>query len=288
MVLQGEVPPLQTEEPVPLEIDELRLALLEAEEERRIQSAKEAVQLLQCWPGYHHAGLELEALVQSFIACGSATRCPAEDDGDEEDSSDNARPSSSESVLRQADPRAAAETMQAGAEQTDTSLELSTIAHFPPRASRRRSWAVAALLLLGGIGGTLLGLATATDDRHTIEFEPDAPAESEPAPQPVAPPFESELSVEDPSIPDAAPRVLVWVEFVAKEFPFVDIKVNGRVLELQPESRVRLPIGSFNVYLRTDKNAEWIKAGRITLEPAHQYRVEMRRPSALTMVDLGK
>jgi serine/threonine protein kinase len=355
MVIQGEVPALQTTEPVPPVLDQLRLGLLEAEEDQRIQTARDALQLLHRWPGYHGAAIELEALVQRFVAPSSATSVSAgyiEPDESSIRSSSRelsqesgvrgpVRELSSDSEMRRVDPRAAAETLQSSVEGTDASLELiSSVEHrqappvharAKPAASRRWLWAGASVLVLGGgLGATALMLVDRDEDRHAAvepAVEPEAPVEpspeappsepetlppepetppsepetppSEPEPElildaldppvdPVDPPLEPELIAEDPTAPDEAARVLVWVEFVANEFFFVYVKVNGKSLTLEPKSRVKLPTGSFNVYLRTDKNAEWTKAGRITVEADHEYRVEMRKPSALTMVEVAE
>ncbi|MFV8751205.1 serine/threonine-protein kinase [Nannocystaceae bacterium ST9] len=341
MVIQGEVPALQVDEPVPDELDHLRRGLLEPEEEQRIQSARDALQLLARWPGYRNAALELEGLVRRFVQPASATSTSA---GYYEDSSvvsyprdpsqdsgvrGSQREPTSDSNIRRVDPRAAAETLQSGVEATDASLELiSSIEHRPaprkptkPSGSPRWLWAAASLVLLLGIGGVAT-LMLAKDDEPVaaaepapapapeaptpeaptqpepppVELEP-TPTQVEPEPPPVEPepiatppdlppaPSEPELTLEDPPTDDVA-RPLVWVEFVANEFFFVYVRVNGKILSLEPKSRVRLPVGSFNVHLRTDKEAEWIKAGRITVEADREYRVEMRKPAGLDLVEV--
>jgi serine/threonine protein kinase len=270
MVLQGEVPVLQTTEEVPIELDELRLGLLEADEDRRIQSAKEALQLLQRWPGYRHAALELEELVQLFVAPSSSLATP---DPTASESS------SSESAMRQLDPRAAAETCEdGGVEGTDTALD-------PVATSGRRRWlwAGASLLLSAGIGAAAFVLVNPLEDPAVAVEATQAPEVDAQPPAPIESVEDPELIAEEPIVPDEDPRVLVWVEFVAKEAPSLWLRVNGRILEIEPRMRLRLPVGSFNVYVRADRHGDWIKAGRITLEDAHEYRVELLDPPDLRM-----
>ena len=344
MVIQGEVPALVTDEPVPYELDHLRRGLLEAEEERRIQSAKDALALLARWPGYRNAALELEALVRRFVPPAATASTPAgylgpddsvvsaaaRDPNQDSGLRGYAREPSSDSDLRRVDPRAAAETLQSNVEATDASLELiSSIEHRPaparpakPDKPARRWWiAAASLLLVGSVAGVGFALANRDDPAAAHEPasepaatiakapEPELAAPPEPAPQPEPlpqpepePEPEPQVALEpsepapeptpepEPTLEDAAPtdavRVLVPVEFVANEFFFVYVRVNGKVLTLEPNSRVKLPVGSFNVYLRTDKEADWAKAGRISIEAEHEYRVEMRKPKGLTLVEV--
>ncbi len=324
MVIQGEIPDLQTVDQVPVELDHLRLGLLQAEEEQRIQSAKDALQLLYCWPNYRNMAPELEALVQRFVlpssSISSVGYVDPEDSGviamprdPNQDSGIRGphREPSSDSDLRRVDARAAAETLQSNVEATDASI--SSVTHRPiavtPVRSPRWLGVGLGLLLLGGVGGalTVMMLADQTSgpqDRRE-PTKPDPIAEPTPAPQleptpvpapvvepqpiakaPPAPIVEPELVADDPTSPDAA-RPLAWVEFVANEFFFVYVRVNGKVLSLEPKARVRLPIGSFNVQLRTDKAAEWTKAGRITVEAGHEYRVEMLDPPGLNLIEVS-
>lgn len=123
--------------------------------------------------------------------------------------------------------------------------------------------------------------------------EPAEPAPEEPAPadEPVV---EDEPAIEDedsavapgPVRSDDAAKVRVPVEFVANEFFFVYVKINGRVLTLEPRSRVKLTLGRHTVYMRQKPDDDWVKAGRIHLdEEDGSYRVEMTKPHGLKLVN---
>ncbi|PRQ04692.1 Serine/threonine-protein kinase pkn6 [Enhygromyxa salina] len=81
-----------------------------------------------------------------------------------------------------------------------------------------------------------------------------------------------------------AERELVPIEFVANEFFFVYVRVNGRVLTLEPRARIQLPEGSYGVQLRQSPDEKWQRAGRIKIESDAVYRVEMRKPNDLKLV----
>jgi serine/threonine-protein kinase len=352
MVIQGEVPALQDGVVVPPELEHLRRGLLEADEERRIQSANDALQLLARWPGYHVATQELAELVQRYVkpASTSGHFVGFEDSqvvakprsGTMHDSSVGPHPQrelSSDSELRRVDPRAAADTQQSGLESTDASLELVSslqpAPRLPPPAAReglpRWFWAAtAAMVVFASIGVfAAVQLARAKQQRQSTSAaansEPTQPGEpaptpaeptpTEPTPTPSEPPPSEPPPSEPPPsepppsepppsepLPSKAPppptevgasepaeavKQLVWVEFVANEFYFVYVRVNGKILTLEPKSRIKLPVGAFTVYLRPDENSEWTKAGRITLDPDKEYRVEMKKPAGLQLVEVG-
>lgn len=111
--------------------------------------------------------------------------------------------------------------------------------------------------------------------------QPQPQAEAEPEPSPSA---EAIAIDEAQAQPDASARVKVPVEFVANEFFFVYVKVGGRVLTLEPRGSVELLQGKHTVYLRQSPDDKWVRAGRITLEPGREYRVEMRKPAGLQLV----
>ncbi len=345
MVIQGEVPQLQDGIVIPPELDHLRRGLLEADEDRRIQSANDALQLLARWPGYHVATQELAELVQRYVkpASTSGHFVGFEDSqvvakprsGTMHDSSVGPHPQrelSSDSELRRVDPRAAADTQQSGLESTDASLELVSSLQpapvMPPRAAReglpRWFWAATAAMVVFASLGVFAAVQLAHSKRSGAaaaksEATPTTPAEppptlpAEPPPTlPAAPPSEpvepapseappSEAPPSEPlpskapppptevgaSEPAEAVKQLVWVEFVANEFYFVYVRVNGKILTLEPKSRIKLPVGAFTVYLRPDETSEWTKAGRITLDPDKEYRVEMKKPAGLQLVEVG-
>ena len=79
-------------------------------------------------------------------------------------------------------------------------------------------------------------------------------------------------------------RELIDVEFVANEFFFVYVRVNGRKLTLEPRDSVKLPPGSHRVQLRQSPDEKWQSAGRIKIEAGSTYRVEMKQPAGLKLV----
>ncbi|MFO7561457.1 MAG: serine/threonine-protein kinase [Enhygromyxa sp.] len=172
---------------------------------------------------------------------------------------------------------------------------------------------VGALLLFGGGGGD--GDDGQTKDAEVAALEPersDADAAKVAAPDPPKPP-EPKIEPEEDEVEDEVedetetgetetetgetgetetgdepleqqPVERVPVEFVASEFFFVYVKVGGRVLTLEPRSRVELPTGRHTVHLRQSPDDKWARAGRITIEPGSEYRVEMRKPAGLRLV----
>ena len=74
MVFKGEVPELGVELPEPLA--RVRAQLLEADPDKRLKSAKEALAQIYDWRGYRNASLQLEELVQQFVEPSSATAIP--------------------------------------------------------------------------------------------------------------------------------------------------------------------------------------------------------------------
>ncbi|GEM_PF-1600080 len=65
-VLSGSIPPL-ARQGVPRELDQLRLALLEADPGRRIQSAELGLERLHRWTGYRTASLEISRFARSLV-----------------------------------------------------------------------------------------------------------------------------------------------------------------------------------------------------------------------------
>jgi eukaryotic-like serine/threonine-protein kinase len=123
--------------------------------------------------------------------------------------------------------------------------------------------------------------------------DPDPTPAPDPAPTPAPDPGPGELgkptrrpASERPEAETATPagRERVAVEFVANEFFFVYVKVGGKVLTLEPRARVELGDGKHVVHLRQSPDQDWLRAGRITLEPGAEYRVEMRKPAGLKLV----
>ena len=85
-------------------------------------------------------------------------------------------------------------------------------------------------------------------------------------------------------LPEDEPADLAPVEFVANEFFFVYVRVNGRVLSLEPRRRIQLAPGTYRVQLRVDKAEKWISAGRFEVVAGAKYRVEMKKPAGFNVV----
>jgi eukaryotic-like serine/threonine-protein kinase len=192
----------------------------------------------------------------------------------------------------------------------------------PAPRERRRSlpFLLVGLGLTGAIAGGLFVLRMSAGDDGTADQaqvasevapepeptlpEPTPEASPEPTPEPGEPaklglediggaedtgePEDDGTDTEDDSddseASDAGPRVSVPVEFVANEFFFVYVKVGGKVLTLEPRARLELPAGRHAVFVRESSDDKWVRAGRITVEPGADYRVEMRKPAGLRLV----
>ncbi|KIG15247.1 Serine/threonine-protein kinase PknB [Enhygromyxa salina] len=192
-----------------------------------------------------------------------------------------------------------------------------------PRRRRRKGWpfALGGVVVAAGIGAAfmLLGPQRSSRSQPPVADAADSVAAPEPAP-PVEPVANAAASKADTAAPEAPPttpavddlgdtgesgetggtqdgaaaetgdplsdaeRELVPIEFVANEFFFVYVRVHGRVLTLEPRSRIQLPEGNYGVQLRQSSDDDWQRAGRITIEPGAQYRVEMQKPAGLKLV----
>jgi eukaryotic-like serine/threonine-protein kinase len=137
-------------------------------------------------------------------------------------------------------------------------------------------------------------LATTPEPAEVAPPKPAPEPELEPAPEPEPVDASSEPGEaaeagetgdgEEGLEQQVAERVTVPVEFVANEFFFVYVKVGSRVLTLEPRQRVELAEGRHTVFLRQSPDEKWVRAGRITIEPGSEYRVEMRKPASLQLV----
>jgi serine/threonine protein kinase len=90
-VIEGVVPPLRNPDAVPDQLDALRVGLLQADPERRIGRAKEALKKLMQWPGYRDASAELAELCGAYMGvsaprsgvhASAVSRRGGSDDGD--------------------------------------------------------------------------------------------------------------------------------------------------------------------------------------------------------------
>jgi serine/threonine-protein kinase len=318
MVLDGEIPPLRETTVIPAELDALRLGLLAAKEEERIQSAKEALQRIYDWSGYRVASIELEALVQRFVAPSSSMSGPATYVDTETSglhSIDDASVSTSGSGLLASLARAEEREPTSDSElrKVDPIVAAETVVAFEPEQPAWRRWALrlAAPLAFTSLGMILMLVLGGRDDAPQAAEQPLAQA-GEPTTEPVV---EAPVKpVEPVALPepvtgeaggdaagggapgsaaddDARPSKAVEnvaVEFVANEFFFVYVKVGTKVLTLEPRARTKLAAGRHTVYLRTDREGKWVRAGKIDVDASHSYRVEMKRPAGLAQHEVSK
>ena len=367
MVLQGEIPKLEVEE-LPAEIDELRCALLESDEDARTPSARLALTQLYGWPGYRNAAIELEELVQNFVAPSSSMIVPAEvlnegslsgvpvpAAGDSAEAmaeaGDSSHTRAATTDVETSDPSAPSlppVELHSGASQTRPSqADITPQDGVTPGDSvafasqiRPIGWRRPALALLAGIVAVVvtvlvtLSVVKRSEERRAAEqpassvatkterSADDSPAKLQPSPvdkpgaptslgehgaeQPAAEPTpatepasDSEQDPADstaklaaapvrPKPAEPAARKRVEVEFVANEFFFVYVKVAGRQLTLEPVARTSIPVGRHSVYLRQSKDDKWQRAGSLRLSPGKSYRVEMKKPKGLRVVEASK
>ncbi len=318
MVLDGEVPLLREGITVPAEIDELRLGLLEPDEQARIQTARDALQLLYTWPGYRVASIELEGLVQRFVAAASSMSAPvpyidSDDSGlfrlpstDDAAAASASRPGlvspeepepSSNSDLRKLDGPAAADTVETAAEIDEPIATAPAWRTWGLRIGAPLAFTVfGMILMLVVIDQTKAPATPASEPPQVVIKSVEVPVEVAKLPEPPAPnpdaaePDTREDDDDDPPVePGAArPAETVSVEFVANQYFFVYVKVAGKLLTLEPRARAKLPAGKHVVYLRTDRDGKWIRAGRLDVTANRNYRVEMLEPPGLKVAEVGQ
>jgi len=82
-------------------------------------------------------------------------------------------------------------------------------------------------------------------------------------------------------------RKPVEVTFNVGNFTFVYVRVgrSGKELPLEPNKTTKVMSGKHTVYLREFNDKAWTKAGTIKLEPGRSYRVEMREPNSLRLIE---
>ena len=222
MVMHGEVPPLRHE--IPPQIDAVRRGLLEADEDKRIQTGRKALGMLARWPEYREANGDLRELVVRYVEPNSVFEVP---EGSKvssvpegsfsgvpmySSSSGEYPPSNSDPMF---DPAAAASysTQPSASDLTaeDDPVSISEVVPVPAqsqRRRRRRGWpfAVAGVVVAAGLGGLFIMLqagkkepATETAPESTEpsakvaaldkeEVKPAEPPPVEPPPEPVPEP----------------------------------------------------------------------------------------------------
>jgi serine/threonine-protein kinase len=276
--------------------------------------------MLARWPEYREATGDLRGLVVRYIEPNSGFEVP---EGSKVSSVPEGSFSGLQGLDyghdsgHYSDPQlSAAATEPTGTELTaEQVVAWDSSAHAVPVPAPRERPRRGLAFVLAGVGVVAaLGLGVLLVDRDDEQelareqAEPEPPASKpepvkvaapEPAqpqpqqlqPQPRPPGPSDELAEADDDDEDdedteqvATERVKVPVEFVANEFFFVYVKVSGRVLTLEPRDQLELPEGKHTVYLRQSPDEKWTRAGRITIAPGNEYRVEMRKPAGLQLV----
>ncbi|KIG19052.1 serine/threonine protein kinase [Enhygromyxa salina] len=74
----------------------------------------------------------------------------------------------------------------------------------------------------------------------------------------------------------AGPRVSVTL--VLKHYQRVEVKLGGRVLDLDSDKTVKIRPGGYRIELRKTVDAPWQPAGLIEIEEDHSYRVTLLDP----------
>ena len=272
------------------------------------------------------ASIELEALVQRFVAPSSSMSGPVtyvDTEASGLHSIDDASVSTSGSGLLASLARAEEREPTSDSElrKVDPIIAAETVVAFEPEQPAWRRWALrlAAPLAFTSLGMILMLVLGGRDDAPQAAEQPLAQAgegerTNEPVVEaPVKPPVEPvalpepaageagsgeaggdsaasgapESAADDDARPSKAVEN-VSVEFVANEFFFVYVKVGTKVLTLEPRARTKLAAGRHTVYLRTDREGKWIRAGKIDIDASHGYRVEMKRPAGLAQHEVSK
>ncbi len=294
-VLVGEVPPvLRTD--VPEVLLELRNRLLAADPTLRLQSAREALELLRSWSGYRDVSDELAEVVRRAIAVvGAGAR-----DGTHDDVTvPEPRPNPA------GDPSSRGHDASSGSTPTlHTGLDRTKLRAV---AKRRAVWAqrlavLAVSGLLGFGGAWVSGLseaaspvwsmqplqvvhersARASDEVPTSERQVPSPEIAEPPPLVVIGPAPASGGSDEPT-PHKPKRTPSRVAFSAGPYVFAWIRVNGRELALTPRAELELPPGSHTVQLRARRDQPWIRAGRIRVEAGKRYRIKLDKPAGLVV-----
>ncbi len=77
------------------------------------------------------------------------------------------------------------------------------------------------------------------------------------------------------------------VTFKTGDFPFVWVKVAGKVLALEPVKKVKLKAGQHPVYFRIAESEPWTRAGSIDIDGGSTYAVKMKKPGSLLLEKTG-
>ncbi len=212
MVLDGEIPPLSNPEQVPPEIDALRLGLLAAKVEDRIQTARDAYRMLARWSAYRDAKFDLEDLVRRFVKPEPEVTATYVLPTDSTSPRRTAEGSQTDLSLRS--------TQQTGSrEQSEAAPTLVDRAPAAPAAPRSNTVLLSVALSVGGLGfgvfgvGAMLGwwskppaAEQAAAPAAAAPTEPAAAPVEPPPPQPQAPSAAEPAPVAEPPAPEPTPN----------------------------------------------------------------------------------
>lgn len=180
-ILGGQTPPL-TRADVPAQLEQLRDRLLDPDEHRRVQTAEEALELLEQWPGYRSAAGELSRTVRSYMgveAPRSGIHVQPAQSRPIDVLAATARPTSPTSTWSGADGTSPAPS---GSDPSITPVPMPTAHSGPMMARPPSATRSAAVLLLGaavGIGIAIGGVAFFMSGDESSEVEPATVASAE-------------------------------------------------------------------------------------------------------------
>ena len=109
---------------------------------------------------------------------------------------------------------------------------------------------------------------------RTLGTEPTPAEEAEaPVPAKVAPKVRAKPKVGPPA----------QVTFKLGDFDYAEVKVRGKVLQLQPKATVSLPPGRHAVKIRASPSESWRSTESIALESGTTYDVRLKKPGELRL-----
>lgn len=207
MVLDGEIPAMsRPPETVPKELDDLRLALLAAKPENRIQTAREAFRRLAAWPGYRDARFDLDEIVRRFTSerepasasppprSPDATLLPGElsSQGLTQLPAALAQPPAAETSVTEALALEESDTDVSRFHASSVDVVVPASRPAAPPSTRRRDW----VLAISGV--SLLGFAIAAVVVVALGEKDRQPVPAEVAKKTDLPPATEETRVEEP------------------------------------------------------------------------------------------
>ena len=73
------------------------------------------------------------------------------------------------------------------------------------------------------------------------------------------------------------------VTFRASEYDFAYVRVNNRVITLEPRATIDLPAGRHAVFMRERRSEAWRRIGAVRLSRDRDYNVRLRAPGRLDL-----